>query len=55
MFYPKKRLNKPVKNAQVSFTSSTNTMDTQVDDALLPYKTAKISYNFNVKKGNLKP
>ena len=54
MFYKKPKLNKSVTNAKITFTNFENTMDTEVDDALLPYKTAKMSYNFNVKNGALK-
>lgn len=54
MFYPKPKLNKKVTNAKITFTNFENTMDTEVDEALLPYKTAKMSYNFNVKNGALK-
>lgn len=54
MFYPKFKLGKKITNAKVSFTNFENTMDTETDEALLPYKSAKLSYNFNVKKGSLK-
>ena len=54
MFYPKPRLKKKVTNAKINFTNFENAMDTEVDDALLPYKSAKMSYNFNVKNGALK-
>ena len=54
MFYPKPKLRKKVFNAVVNFTNFEKTMDTQTDEALLPYKSAKMSYNFNVKKGSLK-
>lgn len=53
MFYPKINLKKSVKNAKINFTNFENSMDTEIDEALLPYKTAKLSYNFNVKKGKL--
>lgn len=54
MFYAKTNLKKKVTNAKITFTNFENSMDTEVDDALLPYKTAKMSYNFNVKNGALK-
>lgn len=54
MFYPKLNPKKSVTNARVSFTSFENSMNTEIDEALLPYKTAKMSYNFNVKNGALK-
>ena len=54
MFYPKPRINKKVTSAKVVFTNFENTMNTEVDEALLPYKSAKLSYNFNVKNGALK-
>lgn len=54
MFYYKPRLKKSVTNAKITFTNFENAMDTEVDDALLPYKSAKLSYNFNVKNGALK-
>lgn len=54
MFYPKRRLSKSVTNAKVNFTNFENAMNTEVDEALLPYKRAKLSYNFNVKNGALK-
>lgn len=53
MFYPNIKLRKGSKSAKVDFTSFEKCMDTETDEALLPYKRAKISYNFNVKKGAL--
>ena len=53
MFYPNKKLRKGSVSAKVNFTNFEKSMDTQTDEALLPYKSAKISYNFNVKKGAL--
>lgn len=54
MFYPKINLKKKVTDAKINFTSFENSMNTEVDEALLPYKSAKISYNYNVKNGALK-
>lgn len=54
MFYFGPKLKKNVKLAKVNFTNFESTMNTEVDEALLPYKSAKISYNFNVKNGALK-
>lgn len=53
MFYPKTKLYKKSTSAQVNFTNFEKCMDTQTDEALLPYKVAKMSYNFNVKNGAL--
>lgn len=53
MFYPNIKLRKGSKSAKVDFTNFEKCMDTETDEALLPYKQAKISYNFNVKKGAL--
>lgn len=53
MFYPNLKLSKNTKSTKVNFTNFQKNMDTQTDEALLPYKTAKMSYNFNVKKGAL--
>lgn len=54
MFYKNIKLKKPVSKAKINFTQFSNSMDTEIDDAIMPYKTAKMSYNFNVKKGCLK-
>ena len=54
MFYKDTKLKKKVTKAKVTFTNFNAHMDTELDDALMPFKQAKISYNFNVKKGNLK-
>lgn len=54
MFYPKLTLKKSVTKAKVNFTNFDSTINTEVDEALLPYKTAKMAYNFNVKNGALK-
>lgn len=53
MFYPSLKLRKNVVSAKVNFTAFEKCMDTETDEALLPYKSAKMSYNFNVKKGAL--
>lgn len=53
MFYSNKKLRKSSTSALVNFTNFEKSMNTQTDEALLPYKSAKISYNFNVKKGAL--
>lgn len=53
MFYPNLKLRKNTKTTKVNFTNFQKNMDTQTDEALLPYKTAKMSYNFNAKKGAL--
>lgn len=53
MFYPNLKLCKNTKVSKVNFTNFQKHMDTQTDEALLPYKTAKMSYNFNAKKGAL--
>lgn len=53
MFYPNLKLRKSVSSAKVNFTEFQKGMETTVDEALLPYKTAKMSYNFDVKKGAL--
>ena len=53
MFYPNLKLRKSVTSAKVNFTDFQKCMDTSIDEALLPYKTAKMSYNFDVKKGAL--
>lgn len=53
MIYPRVTPKKQVTSAQINFTNFEASMDTEVDEALLPYKKAKISYNFNVKKGSL--
>ena len=54
MFYKNTKLKKKTSKAKITFTNFDASMDTQQDDALMPYKTAKMSYNFNVKKGSLK-
>ena len=53
MFYPNLKLRKTVSSAKVNFTDFHKSMDTSIDEALLPYKTAKMSYNFDVKRGAL--
>ncbi len=53
MFYPNRKLRKASTTAKINFTNFEKSMDTQTDEALLPYKSAKMSYNFNVKKGAL--
>lgn len=53
MFYPNLKLRKGITSAKVNFTDFQKCMDTSIDEALLPYKTAKMSYNFDVKKGAL--
>jgi len=53
MFYRNHKPLKSVVSAKVNFTNFEKTMNTEIDEALLPYKTAKISYNFNVKNGAL--
>ena len=53
MFYPNRKLRKGSITAKVDFTNFAKCMDTQTDEALLPFKSAKLSYNFNVKKGAL--
>lgn len=53
MFYPNRKLRKETIEAKVNFTNFEKSMNTQTDDVLLPYKSAKISYNYNVKKGAL--
>lgn len=53
MFYPNLKLRKKATSAKVNFTDFQKCMDTSIDEALLPYKTAKMSYNFDVKKGAL--
>lgn len=53
MFYPNRKLRKSSKEAVVNFTNFQKCMNTDTDEALLPYKEAKLSYNFNVKNGAL--
>lgn len=53
MFYANFKPLKNSINAKVNFTNFENSMNTEVDEALLPYKSAKMSYNFNVKRGAL--
>jgi len=53
VFYSNKKLSKGTNKAKVVFTNFEKCMNSQTDEALLPYKQAKISYNFNVKKGAL--
>lgn len=53
MFYPNRKLRKSSKDAIVIFTNFQKCMNTDTDEAILPYKEAKLSYNFNVKNGAL--
>jgi len=53
MFYPNLKLKKSSTNAKINFTNFEKSMNTETDESLLPYKQAKMSYNFNVKKGAL--
>lgn len=53
MFYPNRKLRKSSKDAIVNFTNFQKCMNTDTDEAILPYKEAKLSYNFNVKNGAL--
>lgn len=53
MFYVKPLIGKKTTNFKLSFTSFSNTMTTEIDEGLLPYKRAKLSYNFNIKNGAL--
>lgn len=53
MFYPNRKLRKSSKDAVVNFTNFQKCMNTDIDEAILPYKEAKLSYNFNVKNGAL--
>ena len=54
MFYKNTKLKKKVSKAKITFTNFDATMNTEIDDALMPFKSAKVSYNFNVKNGSLK-
>lgn len=54
MFYKNINAKKKVKKMTLNFTRFEKAMNTEVDDALMPYKTAKLSYNFNVKNGSLR-
>ena len=54
MFYKNINAKKKVKKMALNFTRFDKSMNTEIDDALMPYKTAKMSYNFNVKDGSLK-
>lgn len=53
MFYPNLKPRHSVKKAKIDFTNFENSMNVEIDEALMPYKTAKMSYNFNVKNGAL--
>ena len=54
MFYKNAKLKKKVSKAKLTFTNFDASMNTELDDAIMPFKTAKISYNFNIKNGSLK-
>ena len=54
MFYPNMNVKKGEVKKGVTFTNFENAMNVEMDDVLLPYKTAKLCYNFNVKSGALK-
>lgn len=53
MFYSKKLITKKVSTYKLNFTAFSNTMNTEVDDAILPHRYAKLSYNFKVANGAL--
>ena len=53
MFYSKKLITKKVSTYKLNFTAFSNTMNTEIDDAILPHKYAKLSYNFKVANGAL--
>ena len=53
MFYSKKLITKKVSTYKLNFTAFSNTMNTEVDDAILPHRYAKLSYNFKVSNGAL--
>ena len=54
MFYKDAKPKKKVFKNKVSFTNFDASMNTDIDETLMPYKTAKMSYNFKVKDGSLK-
>ena len=54
MFYRNNNLKKKTTKVKLNFTNFASLMDTQDDDALMPLRRAKMSYNFNVKRGSLK-
>lgn len=54
MFYRDTKIKKKVTKHDLTFTNFSALMDTDQDDALMPYKKAKMSYNFKVKNGSLK-
>lgn len=53
MFYHNLKLRKKSSSAKINFTNFISSMNTEVDEALLPYKSALVSYNFNVRNGAL--
>lgn len=53
MFYTKPMLYKNVTSLKLNFTAFSKSMYTETDDELMPFKRAKISFNFNVKNGAL--
>ena len=53
MFYPKKLITKKVGTYKLNFTAFSNLMNTEIDEGLLPHKTAKISYNYKIANGAL--
>lgn len=53
MFYSKKLLTKKVSTYKLNFTAFSSTMNTEIDDAILPHKYAKLSYNYKVSNGAL--
>ena len=41
MFYPNLKPRHSVKKAKIDFTNFENSMNVEIDEALMPYKTAK--------------
>ena len=54
MFYPKKLITKRVSKYKLNFTAFASSMNTEVDEGILPHKYAKLTYNYKISNGALK-
>ena len=54
MFYKKPLITKKVTDYKISFSAFSQGMNGEVDEGILPYKYAKLCYNYSIDSGALK-
>ena len=54
IFYSKPLLSKNVATKKLTFSAFSSGMNTEIDDAVLPHKYAKLCFNYKVSEGALK-